>query len=93
VVEGPRCNAAGPSDYLIGVDLGQKQDYTAIAVVARWREVGKVRDAKTMAYPVTLRYDLRHLERVALGTEWEEIVRRVGELSRAAAQAGRWCRW
>ncbi len=87
-VEGPRVNIAGKPEIFIGVDLGQKCDFTAIAVLERYRELGTVRDSTTHAFPILRRLDLRHLERIPLGTEWASIVRRISELSRAAAQIG-----
>src|SRR5215204_1873896 len=54
---------------IIGLDLGQKQDYTAVAVVEKEERP----DDKPM-----LR--LRHLERYALGTPYGEQMDRVAEL-------------
>jgi hypothetical protein len=51
-------------DFFIGLDLGQKRDYTAVAVVER---------------PQLDRscYDLRHLERIKLNTSYTTVVDRV----------------
>jgi hypothetical protein len=49
----------GLPDYYIGLDLGQKRDYTAVAVV----EKEEREDEKPALY-------LRHLERYALGTPY-----------------------
>lgn len=54
-------------DYVVGVDLGQSSDYTAIAVV----EVVGAREE----LPEALR--LRHLERPELGTKYTAITRRI----------------
>jgi len=57
--------------FVVGVDLGQAQDYTAICVVeARGTE-----------------YLLRHLERLALGTLYPRIVQRVEEIVRRLPSA------
>lgn len=53
-------------EYFIGLDLGQKRDYTAIAIVER--------DGERLA--------LRHLERLKLGTAYGHVVDRVQELMR-----------
>ncbi|MBL8211067.1 MAG: terminase family protein [Bryobacterales bacterium] len=87
-VPGPRFNIAGKPEVFLGVDLGQKCDFTAIAVLERYREAGTVRDSVTSGFPTTRRFDVRHLERIPLGTEWASIVRRISELSRAAARIG-----
>jgi hypothetical protein len=74
--------------YFVGVDLGQKQDFTAIAVVERW-EVVTGFDYVNWAQTVEERNSLRHLERVALGTTYPEVVRRVREVARSAEVAGK----
>jgi hypothetical protein len=73
--------------FFVGVDLGQKQDYTAIAVLER-AEVAKGVDRVTWERVVEVRYNLRHLERLALGTPYQEVVRRVRELTRSGELAG-----
>ncbi len=55
--------------FVIGLDLGQKQDYTAVAVVEKEERAGD----KPMLY-------LRHLERYALGTSYGEQMDRVAAL-------------
>lgn len=56
----------------IGVDLGQRRDPTAIAVVEReWRDVGARWEAHHTA---------RHLERLDLGTPYPAVARRVAEV-------------
>ncbi len=62
--------------YLVGVDLGQKQDYTAIAVVERWETVGEL-DRVTWERAVAVGHSLRHLERLPLGTPYPEVAGRV----------------
>lgn len=56
------------SEYLIGVDLGQAQDYTALTVLQR----DKTDTGNT--------YQVRHLERLPLGTPYPAQVHRVAEL-------------
>lgn len=58
-------------NYLLGLDLGQAQDYTALAVVER----------KIYRYdPKPDEYHIRHLERLKLGTSYPAIVERVQSL-------------
>lgn len=56
------------SDYLIGFDLGQMADYSALTIIERLYEEN----------PTT--YHLRHLERFRLGTPYPDQVERVKEL-------------
>ena len=57
------------SVFILGLDLGQMQDYTAIAIVERIAMNKK--DAI---------YHLRHLERFKLGTSYQDVVSRVKDL-------------
>ena len=69
--------------FLVGLDLGQKGDYTAIAVFERWVEPLGGRDPVTYEPRTATRLDLRHLSRVPLGTSYLEIVERVCRIVRA----------
>jgi hypothetical protein len=63
--------------YFVGLDLGQAQDYTALAVLARPRLTGGARgEAAKPPYAVP------HLQRFPLGTPYPRIVERVVELLR-----------
>lgn len=66
--------------YFLGLDLGQMQDYTALAVVER---VQPARRALRGPLPPTL-YHLRHVERPELGTPYTTIARRVARVQRTA---------
>jgi hypothetical protein len=72
--------------FYIGLDLGQRQDHTAIVVVEKekpGREFGSFRF-------FDLTYQLvRHAERVALGTPYPAVVKRVREITRDRQLAGR----
>ena len=78
--------------FYLGLDLGQRQDYTAIAVVERDEPVAAQfdylawmrRERKSEA-----QFFVRYLERVALGTSYVSVVRRVEELARSAELRGR----
>lgn len=54
------------NSYIIGVDLGQSQDYTAISVL----EVRQSASQKPVYY-------VRHLERPSLGTPYPQIIEKV----------------
>ncbi len=58
--------------FVIGLDLGQKQDYTAVAVVERVEQCSDHEDRPLL--------NLRHLERYALGTPYGEQMDRVAQL-------------
>jgi hypothetical protein len=71
-------NDRGPK-FLIGLDLGQVRDYTALVIVER-------------IFPeqanVPIQYHLRHLERYELGTPYPEIVEDVTDLLEEPNLAG-----
>lgn len=57
--------------YLIGLDLGQSEDYTALCVLERHKAGG---DRPS--------YDVRHLQRFKLGTSYPDLVGRIGAMLR-----------
>ena len=69
-------------EYYVGVDLGQKKSYTAIAVVERRTDRVEVRDPVTWAMEwknlSPPRLLVRHLERVPLGTSYVDVVDATG---------------
>lgn len=77
-------------DFIAGVDVGQVNDWTAIAILERFTAVpdlkhlprGLHEDAKKDAEAVPMRLDLRHLERIELGTLYPEQVIHVQQLLR-----------
>jgi hypothetical protein len=72
---------------IVGVDLGQQRDPTAIAVVERGyvpngplynaHYVYKGREIHAAREPVSLEYHVRHLERPPLGTSYVDVVERI----------------
>jgi hypothetical protein len=64
--------------YFLGLDLGQKRDHSAIAVVERIDHRGKLL--------------VRHLERLPLGTPYPKVVERMTEIVQSRSAAARW-RW
>ena len=80
---------------LIGVDLGQTNDHTAICVTERayvpagdlvdgsYRDHREGRTVRAARQPVAVEYRVRHLERPALGAPYPVVVERVVELAKA----------
>ena len=75
------------TNYFVGLDLGQKQDPTALAVV-EWAEYVGAWDAVAFEHRKETSLSLRHLERMPLGTPYPEVVYRVGCTMRSRQLAG-----
>jgi hypothetical protein len=76
----------GPEPFLVGLDLGQSHDPTAVAVLRR-EPVLDVHGAPTLdgqRRPVAV-YSVVHLERYRLGMSYPDMVEKVGELVRRPA--------
>ena len=67
--------------YFVGLDLGQARDFTALAVVERTERDGG-RDPVSWEQRKIMSLQVRHLERVPLGTTYPLVVRRVCALLR-----------
>jgi len=74
--------------FFVGLDLGQSQDFTALAVVERAETSGEF-DPVMAARPKVVRLNLRFLERMELGTPYPDVVDRVGRMTRSRELAGR----
>jgi hypothetical protein len=70
-----------PTDYVLGLDLGQTQDFTALAVLERSEPVEAIASAKPD-------FALRHLRRFPLGTTYTEIVSAVTTMRKAGPLCG-----
>ncbi len=68
----------------LGVDLGQRNDYTAIAGVERVTRQWRTQNRVTWGWEAKeqVRLCLRYLERVPLGTPYPKVVERVAGLAR-----------
>ena len=75
--------------FFVGLDLGQKQDYTAIAVVERTVVMTGEIDGATYERIQETHFGLRYLERVKLGTSYPAIVERVREVVQARDLSGK----
>ena len=81
-------NLQAISRYFVGVDLGQRQDPTAIAAIERHtRETGEV-DAATRDRVVETLFRVRGLRRLKLGTPYPTVVEEVCKIVRAIAELG-----
>lgn len=72
----------------MGLDLGQSQDFTAIAVLERAELTGPW-DPVMYGYRKMAALRLRHLKRVALGTPYPEVVERVRQVTRSRELLGK----
>jgi hypothetical protein len=83
--------ARADSAFTLGIDLGQKQDFTALAIIEREHRVYSARNPATYAFYEDTLFRLRHVERIKLGTPYPEIVDAVDALIQTAELKGR-CR-
>src|SRR5512141_222800 len=78
------------SRYFVGLDLGKRQDHTAVAVLERapvvWREE---RDPVTWAPRREVRHFVRLLRRIPLMTPYPDVVEWVAKVVGAPALRGR----
>ena len=63
-----------------GLDLGRRQDPSALAILERRHDYTGSRDPVTFELERRLRFVLRHVETFPLGTHYFEIVRRIRSL-------------
>jgi hypothetical protein len=76
-------------DYFLGLDLGQRVDHTAMALVTPVMEADGGFDYVRWMQPRVERLRVVYLERLPLGTRYFEVARRVRELMGRTAGAGR----
>ncbi|MBS1826118.1 MAG: terminase family protein [Acidobacteria bacterium] len=75
--------------FFVGLDLGQRQDYTALAVIERHMLLSDAVDAGTRNRFEKMRYRCRCLRRLPLGTGYMEVVDKVKQLMHSQELAGR----
>src|ERR1035441_2860914 len=73
--------------FFIGLDLGQSHDFTAIAVLQR-AVLQREFNHAVWAFRKEVQLQLRHLERVPIGTPYPDVVRRVVEITRSPKLTG-----
>lgn len=77
-----------PTQFFLGVDLGQRQDPTALAAVERFIQRGPQVDPASFEPISQIVYRVRGLRRLKLGTPYTEIVAEVASLTRMVAAQG-----
>jgi hypothetical protein len=75
--------------WFAGLDLGQSQDHTALALVERMTMWQQERDAQTLDRVTDTTYNVRHLERTKLGTPYQAIVERVRNIVETSQLEGK----
>ncbi|MBI3207589.1 MAG: hypothetical protein HYZ37_01655 [Candidatus Solibacter usitatus] len=66
--------------FFAGLDLGQAQDHSALAIIERKLLFTPHRDPVTYQYISTPTFDLRHIERIPLGVDYTAVAERVAQL-------------
>jgi hypothetical protein len=74
--------------WFTGVDLGQSQDHTAVVVLERVITEAPEYDAVTRSRLTEANFNVRHIERMKLGTPYQAVVERIKSIVEAAALAG-----
>lgn len=79
---------AVPATYYIGVDLGKRNDHSAISVIEVARVVTGTRDPVHYELPTEVRLTVRHVERIPLNTRYSAVVERIAWIVRHGALVG-----
>ncbi len=75
-------------EFFLGLDLGQRRDRTAIAIIERTEVMAPQRDPVTWAPLVAARVGVRYLQRMPLHTPYTAISEHVIRIGRELAGAG-----
>jgi hypothetical protein len=78
--------------YIVGCDLGQSADYTALSVLEKHRETNTTSPQKGFEPPSSVTvtrnvFHLRHLQRLKLGTSYVDVCDIVGTMLKALPKA------
>ena len=76
----PDIPALPASDWVVGVDIGQRRDYSAVAVLDWVEETDGTRNPATYEFVRRKVIRLRHAERVRIGTPFAGVVDRVADI-------------
>jgi hypothetical protein len=76
------------NEFFAGIDLGQRRDRTAIAVIEKDILISDRPDPITWERPRITQYQVRHLQRLPLGTPYTAVVEHVARMARALAKTG-----
>ena len=68
------------SELVVGLDIGQRRDFSAITVLEAIEETDGTRDPVTYQFRRRKAIQLRHAERVRIGTPFAGVVDRVAEI-------------
>src|SRR5437588_9590159 len=79
------------TESFIGVDLGQRQDYTAICILERAELMFDTRDPVTWQCHRETRLEIRYLERIKLRTPYPDVIDRIRDVAMDPALADRRC--
>ena len=74
--------------FFIGLDLGQKQDYTAIAIIETASQYTGL-DWRSYEHKHLNYVNVRHLERIRLGTSYLAVVERLRQIVNSRELVGR----
>jgi hypothetical protein len=66
--------------YLIGLDIGMMQDYSALCMIEQIEEVKPANLVERILEHYEVRYNLTHIEQFPLGTQFPAVVKRVSEI-------------
>jgi hypothetical protein len=80
MVIGPNVPSLPRSDWVIGLDIGQRRDYSAIAILDFAQESDGRRDPATYQFIRRKVIRLRHVERVRIGTPFAGVVDRISQI-------------
>jgi hypothetical protein len=88
----PETDARTSEGFIVGVDLGQANDFTALCVLEKLRDVSSTIEQKGFEPPAVVTstkniFHLRHLQRLKLGTGYPDIVGIVGTMLKALPPA------
>ena len=75
-------------EYFFGVDLGQRRDRTAFAILERSQTVAAIPDPITWERARSTHHQVRHLERFPIGTAYTVVIQRIERLGRMLANMG-----
>jgi hypothetical protein len=77
---GPNAPSLAASQWVIGLDIGQRRDYSAIAILESVENVSCDRDPVTFDFIRRTDVRLRHVERIRLGLPFAAVVERVAAI-------------
>ena len=75
-------------EFFAGIDLGQRRDRTAIAIVERAEVISELPDPVTWQRARSMRHQVRHLERLPLGLPYTAVLEHIERIGRALSNTG-----